>query len=187
MKSYVVFFIFLISYSCGLHKNMHKNTIAEKIIFTDSNDTIILKQDSMYTEFYTIRYLSEYEKFNAKENRSAITRAVEYKIDLSPQTLKMIDEDGGMVNVLKNILSEKNYAKFERRIPLTLTTIFSLANSTVTEYKISIFTKNIYGFDLTNKEIIELLDYCKKIQFVYKGNEFKNEKIPFGYTFGGLK
>lgn len=187
MKNYIFFVILLTSFSCSLQKNVQINVVTDRSIYTKNNDTILVKRDSIYTEFQTKNYTLEYEKFNLKENRSAIVRAVEYKIDLSPKTSKLIEEDGGMINVLKNILSEENYSKFERRIPLTLNVIFSLKDSTVSEYKVSIYTKNISGFNLTNKEIIELFDYCKKIQFVYNGNEYQNEEVPFGYKFVSLK
>jgi hypothetical protein len=185
MKNYLFVSIVLLSYACCAHKGIvvHKSVETEKVIYTDNNDTIIVEQDSNYVHIYTKNYLSEYRNYHKKENRGEISLAIEYKIDLSPETFKMIEEDGGMIAVMRNILSKDNYDKFMNRIPLKLDVILSLDSLTVQECHVSIFTKNIVGLSLSNNEIVKLLNYCKKMSFIYNGTKYKNEKVPAGYLF----
>lgn len=186
MKNYLfIFSVALLSYSCSLSKSVSKNqnSIEARVVYSKNNDTIIVKQDSLHIQFNTKNYIREYENFHTKDNRGQILMSIENSIRLSPETLKMIEADG--TATMKSILSKNNWDKFIRRIPITLNVILSLDNLSISEYNISIYIKNVKDLSLSNGEIEKLFDYCKKMQFIYTGNEFKNKEIqvPVGWIF----
>lgn len=179
-----VLYYYSLSYSCTTSKsiNTDQNPDVERVVYTKNNGTIIVQQDSLHIQFYTPNYTREYENFHKKENRGEILMAIENNIRLSPETSKMIEEDGP--TIMKSILSKDNFDKFTRRIPIRVYVILSLEDLTISEYRISMLSKNANDLHLTNNEIEKLFDFCKNMRFIYTGNDkFKNEKVPAGWMF----
>jgi hypothetical protein len=184
MKKYLFLLTILLLISCSVHKttNAQQNFNKEKGIVTSNNDTINVKQDSVNIEFYTKNFYSENQKFLNKKHERNIAYAIE-SIRLSPETFKMIEEDGGMANVLKNILSKENYNKIENVFTVNVYVMLSLGDLTISEYNIQVYKKNSPDFWLSNAEIEKLFEYCKKMRFIYMGIDFKDETVPAGYFF----
>ena len=188
MKTTIFYLLLICFFTCSCSSRFVKtNTERETSNSSDIDSLITETKSGVYgIDYRTGSYIRDEAIFYEKANRGEITIAMEYKIELSPQTLEMIERDGGMLNVLKNCLTSENFNKLDRLTFITVNVTMSLDGSIVTGHSFVISNKNMSNIQLSPQEIDRLFNYFKQITIVYTGSKFRDEIVPVGWSFPGI-
>lgn len=182
MKNYFLLFLVLLCSACSSNRNINSNS-NKRVIYTKT-DTIIAKQDSNKIQLFSKNYETVRGLFENSKHGEQLYNAIENKVRISPETLKMLKNENGLQNIFKGILTKENFKKTNGKIPLTFSVMLSLGTLEISEYRITIYTIKFRDLILSDNEIKKLYEFCKKIKFVYYGTEFKDVVVPAGWIFG---
>jgi len=182
-----IFYLLLLCFcNCSCSSSHIKTQTGSQTVNIPDIDSVITKTNygDYGIRYSTGSYLSDEANFYAKENVGAISYAMKYNIELSPQTSDMIERDGGMGNVLKRCLTSENYNELRKTLTFfSVNMTMVLDGSKVTGRSFRISNKNLDKIQLSSQEINKLLDYIKQITIVYTGKEFRDKIAPIGWSF----